>query len=124
MANILIVDDEKLIGKALIEIVEKEGHAAQYAKDGKEALQVINKQLPDMVITDLIMPETEGLELIKELRKLSTQIKIIAISGGSRYFKPDSQLTAARLIGADVCLTKPLDLPELISSVRTLLNAG
>jgi len=122
MANILIVDDEDLIGKALVEIVEKEGHKAQYAENGKLALQIAREKLPDMVITDLIMPETEGLELIRELRKLSSHLKIIAISGGSRYFEPESQLKAAQFIGADVCLTKPLDLPEFISSIKMLIN--
>lgn len=122
MAKILIVDDEVLIGNALVEIVELEGHEAQHAKDGKEALQIIQKQLPDLVVTDLIMPETEGLELIRELRKLSSFVKIIAISGGSRYFEPDNQLKAAELIGADVCFSKPIDLKAFKEAVNTLLN--
>ncbi len=123
MAKILIVDDEISVGNILIEFVKLEGHEAQHAKDGREALQMIRKQLPDLVVTDLIMPETEGLELIRELRKLSSLVKIIAISGGSRYFEPDNQLMAAELIGADLCFTKPIDLHAFNAAINTLLNS-
>ena len=121
MAKILIVDDEKFIRDALIELIELEGHEAAFAKDGRQALQVFQEQIPDLVITDLIMPEKEGLELIREIRKISNDVKIIAISGGSRYLEPSNQLKAAELIGADVCFTKPLDIYSLKTAVNTLL---
>ena len=121
MAKILIVDDEKLIRKALAEIIELEGHQAEYAQNGREALQMFKKYLPDIVVTDLIMPDTEGLELIREIRKISDDVKIIAISGGSRYLEPNNHLKAAELFGADISFTKPINLNEFKTAVNTLL---
>lgn len=122
MANILIVDDEELIREALKQIVERAGHQAQCAQNGSEAMQMIANLLPDLIITDLIMPETEGLELIRSLKSSIDPIKIIAISGGSRYLNPDSQLQAAEFLGADLCFSKPIDTNEFIHSVNLLLE--
>ena len=121
MAIILVVDDEQLIRKALGEVIEIEGHEALFAKDGREALHIISQQLPDLVVTDLLMPDIEGLELIREIRKISDDVKIIAISGGSRYFEPSNQLKAAELIGADISFSKPLDIHHFKMAVNTLL---
>ena len=82
MARILVVDDEEGIRTLLRNILVREGHHVTTAADGVEALQVVDTQPVDLVITDLIMPEKEGVETISELRKRFPAVKIIAMSGG------------------------------------------
>jgi DNA-binding response OmpR family regulator len=115
--TILIIDDDAFSRSTLRLVLEDEGYDVVCAEDGKRGLAVFAAMRPDLVITDIIMPEREGLETIGEIRKCDTAIPIVAVSGGGRL-KATDLLALARNFGADAALAKPLDPDELISAVR------
>jgi CheY-like chemotaxis protein len=104
----------------LKEVLENFGYEVLTTANGKEALQVFQEQMPKLVITDIIMPEKEGIETIRELRKLAPNVKIIAVSGGG-IGSADIYLKIAKSVGADRTIEKPMVIDELISTVRELL---
>jgi DNA-binding response OmpR family regulator len=100
---------------------EDEGYPVTTAPDGRAGVRAYEEDPADLVITDLVMPEQEGLETIQKLRGRSPDLKIIAISGGGRLV-PDTFLTLAKKIGADRAFRKPVDRKALLAEVRELLG--
>jgi DNA-binding response OmpR family regulator len=121
MAKILVFDDEPSILLMIKKMLEKAGHEVDIALNGKDGMELFEKNKPDLVITDIIMPIKEGLETIMELRKKHPGLKIIAISGGGRI-SPDGYLPGAKLLGADMVFQKPLVQKEFMEAVSMLLN--
>ena len=121
MAKILVLDDEPSILLMIKKMLEKAGHEVDMALNGREGMILFAKNKPDLLITDIIMPEKEGLETIFELRKKHPELKIIAISGGGRI-GPDGYLPSAKLFGADLVFQKPLVPKEFIEAVAMLLD--
>jgi len=122
MAHVLVVDDDFQVLAMLKRTLEKTGYEVLTAANGKEAMKCIHQEPPDLVITDLIMPEKEGIETIIEIRKDFPEIKIIAISGGGRIV-PEQFLQIAKTIGANQIFAKPFDRKKLLEGVRELLAA-
>ncbi len=123
MPRILIVEDDPTQRRALRIFLEKAGHAVVEAGNGREGLRAFEAQPADLVVTDLIMPEMEGVETIRTLRRLSPALPIIAISGGGRL-EPSNYLNFAQHFGAARVFEKPLDLAELAAAVAALLGTG
>jgi CheY-like chemotaxis protein len=121
MAKILVLDDEPSILLMIKKMLEKEGHEVEVALNGSEGMALFEKEKPDLLITDIIMPEKEGLETIFELRRLHPDLKIIAISGGGRI-GPDGYLPGAKLLGANAVFSKPLVPKEFINKITELLG--
>lgn len=123
MARILIVDDEENITKIVEEMLTIKGHQVVCAANGYEALKIIERQILDLVITDIIMPEMDGYELVLKLRKQQNSPKIIAMSGGS--FNQDSAalLNNAHLMGANKILQKPFDSVTLHDAIIEVLGS-
>ena len=121
MHKILLVDDEQLIREGLQRILELKGYEVTIAKDGKEAIEALGKYKPDMIITDIIMPERDGIEVILFARKQHPDVKIVAISGGGRINAQD-HLEIAKQLGVNNTLTKPFSSDELIVTIETLLK--
>jgi DNA-binding response OmpR family regulator len=121
MAKILVLDDEASIVLMIKKMLEKAGHEVEMALNGKDGMILFEQNKPDLLITDIIMPEKEGLETIFELRQKYPDLKIIAISGGGRI-SPEGYLPGAKLLGADMVFQKPLDQKEFLQAVATLLN--
>lgn len=121
MAKILVMDDEPFILLMIKKMLEKEGHEVDLALNGNDGLELFEKFRPDLVITDIIMPQKEGLEIILELRQKHPGLKIIAISGGGRV-GPDGYLPGAKLFGADMVFQKPLIQKEFMLGVSVLLK--
>lgn len=121
MARIFVFDDEESILMMLKKMLEREGHEIETATNGKEGMDLFEKGKPDLLITDIIMPEKEGLETILQLRKRFPDLKIIAISGGGRI-GPDEYLPVAKLLGASAVFQKPLIPKEFLQTVASLLN--
>lgn len=121
MAKILVFDDEPSILLMLKKLLEKAGHEVEVALNGKDGMVLFGKNKPDLLITDIIMPEKEGLETIYELRRSYPELKIIAISGGGRI-GPDGYLPGAKLMGANAIFTKPLIPKEFLQVVSDLLG--
>ena len=119
--RVLIIDDDEQIRVLLQQMMEWAGFDVVVAENGKIAMQIQSQQPADLVITDLIMPEQEGLETISCLKKEYAGIKIIAISGGGRI-GPEAYLPAALELGADRVFSKPFDVQEIVASVKELLG--
>lgn len=121
MAYILIVDDDKAIRQMLRKMLEAAGHEVDEAEDGRPGEKSIDRRLPDLLITDIIMPDQEGIGLILSVRRKYRALKILAISGGGRITNTD-YLQMAKELGADEILTKPFRREELLNTVRKLLG--
>jgi CheY-like chemotaxis protein len=120
MARILIVDDDDAVRALLGEVLVSFGHVVIAAHDGEEAIRLFPEARADLVITDIVMPEKEGLELMADLRRRQPDVKIIAISGGARIGAGD-YLELARHLGARKVLAKPFTQAALMAAVDELL---
>jgi CheY-like chemotaxis protein len=120
MKKILLVDDNEPFRRMLCRMLEGAGFSVVVAGDGVVALSLFRQQPFDLVITDLIMPEKEGLETILELRKLKGNVKIIAMSGGGRVDAGD-YLPLAIAFGAARTLAKPFLAGEFLAAVAEVL---
>jgi len=119
MARILVVDDEPQMRELLRVALEGRGHTVDQAADGREAFLRLAKHQPDLVITDLVMPDMEGLETIQALRGKFPTLPIIAISGGGRI-GPETYLSMASQFGAERTFAKPFRMTELLTAVQEL----
>src|SRR3954468_13753139 len=121
MSAILVVDDDPQVLDVVGEMLRLEGYDVVTAGDGREAVAKFRDSQFDLVITDLIMPEKEGLETITEIQKIRRTVPVIAMSGGGRG-GPVNYLDTARHIGANATLAKPFARSELILLVSNLLS--
>jgi CheY-like chemotaxis protein len=116
-SRILVVDDEEDIRDVARLLLESEGYSVVCVEDGRSAIREVDKQNFDLVITDMLMPEMDGVELINELRRRDPGQPIMAISGGGHAPK-ESYLQIAHLCGAQVLLAKPFNRDQLVRAVR------
>jgi DNA-binding response OmpR family regulator len=121
MSWVLVVDDDLQVLEVVGEMLKLEGFDVEVARNGREALEQFRRRPFDLVITDLIMPDKEGLETITELRVADRHVPIIAMSGGGRI-GPTDYLETALHIGANATLAKPFARSELIATVTRLLS--
>jgi len=119
--SILVIDDDEPIRELLRAILEHEGYRVLEAQNGNEGLKRFTETPTDLVITDLIMPEKEGIETIRDLRRKFPGVKIIAVSGGGRI-GPDSYLKMAKGVGALRTLSKPFDRTVLLKAVEEVIE--
>jgi len=121
MAKIIVIDDEPYILLMLKKMLEKEGHIVDMATNGVEGIELYHKNGADLIITDIVMPEKEGLETIINLKSENPSLKVIAISGGGRV---DSReyLHSASLLGAERIFQKPFKKDEIVQAVNELLG--
>ncbi len=120
--RVLIIDDDELVRATLSRTLMAAGHEVIEAVDGNEGLRKFKGGNIDLVITDILMPEKEGLETIQELRQADGEVKIIAISGGDRLGNR-SYLGMAAALGADGVLSKPYRRQELLAKIDAVLRA-
>jgi len=118
--RILIIDDDFHVRDMLERLLRRAGYDSQLAENGVEALKIHRENPVDLVITDIIMPEKEGLEIITEFRRDYPSVKLIAISGGGRI-GPANYLKMAKLLGVDRTFAKPVDTSQLLSAIGELL---
>ena len=122
MARILIIDDDDQFRAMLRTMLEKAGYNdIEEAANGSIGVKLIRQHPFDLVITDIIMPDKEGIEIIAELTRDYPRIKIIAMSGGGRI-GPQGYLEMAKYLGASRTLAKPFKHSDLIGAVQELLN--
>ena len=117
MALILFVDDAEHLRTVICEALEISGHEVVFTGSGKEALRLCQKRNFDVVVTDIVMPEVDGLELIRALRTLRRELPIIAVSGAS-----EEMLTIATKLGANATLQIPFDLQALLAAIDNVLR--
>ena len=121
MAGVLIVEDDKELREMLKMSLLRRGFVVQEAENGKEAISHFKPLITDLVVTDLIMPEEDGIKVVIKLRELKPTIKIIAISGGGKV-GPGSYLNLAKALGADAIYSKPFSIKDLIVKIEQLLD--
>lgn len=119
-ARILVIDDDPVVRGMLVDMLQREGYDVDDAEDGREGMKRFREQPSALVITDVVMPEQEGLETLMQLRQSGVPVRVIAISGGGRV-GPDAYLNSARTLGADAILAKPFGREELLELVTKLL---
>lgn len=123
MARILLIDDDEYVRSMLRQLLLYHGHTVVEANDGREGLKLFDNGSTDLVITDLVMPETEGFEVLAKLRTLQPRVKIIVITGGVRG-KTADYLDMALHLGADKVLAKPFPHAVLLEAIHELLPAS
>ena len=121
MARILIIDDESQIRSMLRLMLERVGYEIAEAPDGIEGIRQYRENPADLIITDLIMPNKDGIGMIIDLKKEFPKVKIIAMSGGG-VNRPEGYLDGAKKLGAARTLTKPIDRDEMLKAVRETLQ--
>ena len=121
MKTILVIDDEPVIRVLLRQLLEKNGFTVIEAGDGLEGIRLFNQKQPDLVITDLIMPNEEGLGVIRALKQARDNVPIIAMSGGG-VGSADIYLDLAEKMGAGASFEKPFDPKAVLASVKALLD--
>jgi CheY-like chemotaxis protein len=121
MPGVLIVEDDKELREMLKIALLRRGFTVLEAENGKDAITHFKPSLTDLVVTDLIMPEEDGLKVVIKLRELKPTIKIIAISGGGKV-GPGSYLNLAKALGADAIYSKPFSINDLTAKIEQLLD--
>jgi DNA-binding response OmpR family regulator len=121
MARVLILEDDGALGIIMRSALEDGGHEVLVAADGRIGLRVFGASKFDLVITDMLMPDMDGIEIVRTLRAYRSAVKIIAISGGGALDHGDLLGTALRL-GADATLSKPFTPRALLDTVSGVLG--
>ena len=122
MTQILIIDDEPNMRSMLRRMLHQAGHQVSEAGNGTEGIDLYERDPPDLIITDILMPEKEGIETIMALHRADPDLPIIAISGGGRSGGTDF-LCSAEKLGARHTLSKPFRGDQLLSAVSESLSA-
>ena len=120
MKKILIIDDDDLFRDMMKKLLERAGYQVFEAMNGYDGLKMAEKMNADLIVTDIIMPEKEGIETIIELRKDHPETKIIAVSGGGRL-TPEFHLSLAQKMGVQKSFAKPFDNKQFLAAVKELV---
>ncbi len=120
MAKILLIDDERAMRQIIFKTLEGAGHAVRQAENGKAGLALFNSHTFELVITDVFMPDKDGIETIREIKAQAPATRILAVSGGGRAGATEF-LGLAKLFGADMILQKPFRIHSLLDTVEQLL---
>ena len=122
MSHILVIDDAPHIRTVITEYLILEGHTVDSAENGKEGLKLIGLNHYDLVITDVVMPEKDGFEVLTALKQKGSTVRRIVMTGGAARLDPQLLLETAKAMGADRVLPKPLDFRKLQIAVREVLE--
>lgn len=117
--TVLVVEDDEFLRSLMTHLLKGAGYDVHLAADGEEALRIFESRSFDLVITDILMPKHDGFQFISEIRARNSEVKIIAISGGS-YVR--DYLELANKFGADCCLSKPFTHEEVLETISLVLG--
>jgi CheY-like chemotaxis protein len=120
----LVIDDDLQIRRVVSRILSDAGFDVVEAQEGREGLKQMLTFPPDVILTDIIMPEMEGIEFIRHVRRILPRVKVIAMSGGGKTSKSALVLYMAKSLGADAVLEKPFGAEALLEAVRGLLASA
>jgi CheY-like chemotaxis protein len=123
MAHILVIEDDCSVQTLFGQLLESEGYTVSHATDGAEGIHLLKQEKTDLIITDIMMPEMDGLEVIRTVQHTHPNLPIIAISGGMRTV-PINFLPHAKKFGACRVFEKPVILADLLAAVKELLGAS
>ena len=122
MAYILVIDDDAVLRRVITLALEQAGHSVLRCENGRKAIEFLTHEHADLLITDIVMPEMDGVETVRAARQMKPHLPILAISGGGS-FDPQDYLGIAQAFGANAVLPKPFRPAELIEKVGALLAA-
>ena len=122
MPKILVIDDDSQFRGLVRRMLEDDGHEVRDARDAKSGHELFAAEQPDVVITDILMPGVDGIELIRRLRHEGHTVPILAISGGGQC-PPDLYLLSSQYLGATQTLPKPFRREELLNCIKKVLSA-
>jgi CheY-like chemotaxis protein len=123
MAHILVIDDDVQFLQYLNEVLSDEGHNVETVPNGSKGMRMLTQKPFDILITDIFMPEKDGIELLRDLRKTKIEIKIIAISGGGNNYSPEMALSVAKMLGTARTLNKPFTKKDLLPVINEMLDS-
>jgi CheY-like chemotaxis protein len=121
MAHILLIEDDDQYRDMLASMLRQDGHQVMAAADGTQGLRLCQEHVPDLVITDILMPDTDGIEVIMELSRWQHAPPVIAISGGRRSISAQFNLQSAAMVGVRATLAKPFAREELRQAISLVL---
>lgn len=121
--EVLLIEDDDQLRVLLSKVLSRAGYVVREACNGREGVAYFDQFDPDVVVTDIVMPEQEGLETISILRARGGNTKIVAMTGGGR-FSPDNYLSIAKQLGAHAVLPKPFSGKELLKVLSSLLGTS
>jgi CheY-like chemotaxis protein len=121
VSTILVIEDDPGVRRVLQHTLEYAGHTVNAVDNGRDALRAVNESEPDLVVTDIVMPDSDGLEVIRILTSDHPAVRIIAISGGGMIHRT-TYLELAHLLGAHLTLQKPVLPSDLVFAVSELLD--
>jgi CheY-like chemotaxis protein len=125
MAKILVIDDNDALRKLVSRMLQGEGHEVIAAADGKQGVALFSEQLPDLVITDLIMPDMDGTETVIALRKIAPAVKVIMMSGGGEVGSGEQYLQSVdSILNTPYTLSKPFTMVDMLSLVNKALESS
>ncbi len=119
--TVLVVDDDPILREIAAELLEQNGYEVWLAEDGAIALERLSREQPDLVIMDMVMPNTDGVEAIQAVKKRWPDLPVIAVSAGAGRLDPSVLLRAATALGANASMTKPLRRAEFVALVASLM---
>jgi CheY-like chemotaxis protein len=120
--SVVVADDVHEIEHLLLTWLEEEGHTVARAGSGREILRIVRGRPVDLVITDVLMPDGDGLDAILAINRVSPATRVLAISGGARNQPADACLRVARGVGADAVLLKPFGRAQLLAAVKKTMG--
>jgi DNA-binding response OmpR family regulator len=115
MPRVLVIDDEQLLRATVVTILTRAGFTVEEASDGETGIAMFHQNPPRIVLTDIFMPNLDGIEIIKELKHSSPRTKIIAMTGGG-HLRMMEMASVAKVLGADYVFNKPYDSESLRST--------
>ena len=121
MSHILVIEDDGFFSELLVEMLKADGHQVTLADDGVKAMHALERIHPDLIITDILMPNMDGVELIMALAKQTNTTPVIAMSGGRRAISSEFSLESAKLLGVKNTLSKPFTHTDLRLAIQLAL---
>ncbi|MGD7034022.1 response regulator [Methylotuvimicrobium buryatense] len=122
MANILLIEDDEQFRTMLVQMLVSDSHKVDLAVDGEVGFKLALQKKHDLIITDILLPKKDGIEIIMDLNRSGYPIPIIAISGGRRSISADFNLESAALVGVKAMLAKPFTRNDLRNALNRVLN--
>lgn len=123
IATILLVEDEELLRAGVQEMLEIQGFRVITAPNGQEALACLTSEGIDLVVTDLVMPQMNGIDFVQQLRKIRPDVPVIVVSGSTRNIMQRFGIDTIQVPGANASLSKPFKSIDLVTQIRQLLDA-
>ena len=121
MARILVIEDNEIMNDILVKMLSNAGYDTIGVEDGADGLRLLEKEKFDLIVTDIVMPEKDGIEIIHFSKRRDKVLPVIAVSGGGRI-GPTEYLSLAQKFGADYAFEKPIDREAFLEAVRECLS--